>query len=221
MTEHYKKILQCPLFHGIHEVDLPHLLPCLKAFTKTYEKNEIIFLAGTTIHYTCVVLQGSVQIVYEDILGNRTIFGNVGTGELFGETFSFFQQEPLPVSVISNEESLILYLDCGGILTTCSSTCKFHHQLIENMLKIFARKNIFLNKKIRYLSKRTTREKLLAYLSDEATSSKETIFSIPFSRQELADFLCVERSAMSTELNKIKKDGILDFHKNQFRFKNS
>ena len=218
MIENSSLILQSPLFYGINEEDLSHLLPCLKAFTKTYSKNEIIFLAGSTIHHTCVVLQGGVQIVYEDILGNRTIFSRVTNGELFGETFSFFESEPIPISVISDDNTLVLFLDCRQILTTCSSTCKFHHQLIENMLRIFARKNIFLNKKIRYLSKRTTREKLLSYLSDEATASGKGIFSIPFSRQELADFLCVERSAMSTELNKLKKEGILDFHKNQFRF---
>lgn len=208
-----------PLFLGIGETDLPKLLECLGASCKTFPKNAAVFSAGDPAEYTGVLLRGSAQVVYEDAFGNRSILGALKAGGLFGEAFSFAGQERLPVSVFTQEESEILLFSTRSILQTCPAPCGFHRRLVENMVRILAQKNVTLNHKIRYLSMRSTREKLLAYLSDQAVAAGGRTFTIPFSRQELADFLCVERSAMSAQLSRLKQEGLLDYTRNRFRLR--
>lgn len=206
-----------PLFQGIGEKDLPKLLECLGASRKTFLKNAAVFSAGAPVEYTGVLLHGGAQVVYEDVFGNRSILGELKAGELFGEAFAFAGLEQLPVSVFTQKESEILFLDARRILRTCASPCGFHRLLVENMVRILAMKNVTLNNKIRYLSMRSTREKLLAYLSDQAVAAGGTTFTIPFDRQELADFLCVDRSAMCAQLSRLKQEGFLDYKRSQFR----
>ena len=166
-----------------------------------------------------VVLTGEVQTLREDLDGNRSILAAAGPGQLFGEVFACAQLDRLPVTVIASADSRILQLACRRIIETCSQSCIFHSQLIHNLLKIVARKNLMLNQKIDFISRRTTREKLMAYLTAQAKAADSRIFSIPYNRQELADYLGVERSAMSAELGKLKKEGTIDFHRNHFTLK--
>ena len=219
VSMHFSSVLELksPLFSGISDKDFVKLLTCLEARRKHFQKNEIIFSAGDPIPDTGVLLNGFAQINYEDVFGNRSILGEIGPGELFGEAFSFTNADKLPVSVAARTESDVLLINSRRILHSCPSSCEFHQRLIENMVRILAMKNVSLNKKIRYLSMRSTREKLLAYLSDQASTAESRIFEIPFNRQELADFLCVDRSAMSSELGKLKKEGLLDFHRSKFK----
>lgn len=216
MKKYHSILLNCPLFAQIKSDTLFQILYCLKAKVKPYIKNQNIFTVGDHITDTGILLTGQAQIIYEDIFGNRSILGALNPGELFGEAFSCTATSKLPVSVVALTDCDILFIDYQRILTTCPSSCAFHHQLIENMVQILANKNVLLNQKIRYLSKRTTREKLLCYLSDQAKAAESRNFTIPFQRQELADFLCVERSAMSSELGKLKKEGLIDFHRSHF-----
>ncbi len=205
-----------PLFWGIDETELQSLLGCLNARVKSYDKGEIIFLQGDKATAIGLVLTGSVQIVKEDYFGNRTILAHVGCSELFAEAFSCAGERVLEVSAVAVEQSEIMLIDYARIITTCPSSCMFHTRLIRNMLNILAEKNIQLNRKIEHTSKRTTREKLLSYLLEQAEMAHSNTFAIPFDRQELADFLCVERSAMSAELGRMRSEGLLDFKKNQF-----
>lgn len=204
------------LFKGIEESDLKPLLSCLSAKAIHYEKGQTVFSSGESIERFGIVLLGQVQIVQDDYYGNRSILAKIDTGNLFGESFAYAEIKKLPVSVVTTAESEFLFIDCHRLAVPCTKACGFHSRLIQNMLSIVSMKNISLTQKIEFTSKRTTREKLLAYLSAEAKKAGSSLFSIPFNRQELADYLAVERSAMSAELSKLRDEGVMRFHKNQF-----
>lgn len=157
-----------------------------------------------------------MQLVNDDAFGNRNIIEVIGEGEMFGEAFSCAGEKRIPLSVETQTDSEILFLDYKRVISTCSSSCLFHSRLVENMVRILGRKNVLLTKKIRHLSKRSTREKLLSYLSEEAQKTGKNEFTIPFSRQELADYLCVERSAMSAEISKLRDEGVLTTTRSTF-----
>ena len=215
-----KKYLQflggTPLFKGIRQEDLPAMLRCLQARRAVYAKREVVLLEGRPAREVGMVLSGRVQVVREDFSGNRNILAEIAPGNLFAESYSCVRAKSLPVSVISTAESEILWIDYRRTVTTCSSACRFHTRLIENMLAILASKNILLSRKIEHLSKRTTRQKLWAYLSDQASLRGAREFDIPYNRQELADYLCVDRSALSGELGRMQRDGILRFRRSHF-----
>lgn len=220
MKNHLPFLARVPLFHGIDENELSEMLHCLNAKTAGYQKGEIILLEGQPVSSVGVVLSGQVQIVKEDFSGNRNIMAELGPGSLFAESYACARSASLPVTVVGVAEGEVLWLDYARIVTTCPSACRFHTRLVENMLAILASKNILLSQKIEHVSKRTTREKLLVYLSDQAAHGSGE-FDIPFNRQELADYLCVDRSAMSNELAKMQREGILRFRRNHFRLFNA
>lgn len=217
MKKYINIIKETPLFEEVCEEDFSSLLQCLSTKTKNYKKNEVIFSIGDSAKHIGIVLSGKVQIEKNDYYGNRNILAVIEQGHLFGESFVCADISTFPVNVISIDSSSIMFIDYRKIITTCANACPFHNKLIFNMLKIVAQKNILLNQKIEFISKRTTRKKLLTYLSHQATKSDNDLFSIPFNRQELADFLCVDRSAMSSELCKMRDEGIIEFHKNTFK----
>ncbi len=204
------------LFTGIEPSQLEALLSCLSANVVRYEKGQTVFCSGETIDRFGIVLSGEVQVIQDDYYGNRSILAQIGAGNLFGESFAYAEIKALPVSVIATMESELLFIDCRRLAAPCTKACGFHSRLIQNMLHIVSRKNVSLTQKMEVTSKRTTREKLLAYLSTEAKKAGGNCFSIPFNRQELADYLFVERSAMSAELSKLRDDGVLSVHKNEF-----
>ena len=216
MKEYLPSLSGMPLFGGIPPEELSALLGCLNAKKAGYRKQDIILLEGQPVSTAGVVLSGTIRVVKEDYLGNRNILTELAPGDLFAESYACVQADRLPVTVLSVTDSEILWIDYGRIVTTCPSACRFHSRLIENMLKIIASKNIALSRKIEHVSKRTTREKILAYLSDEAAGCGKNEFDIPFGRQEMADYLCVDRSAMSAELGRLRDEGILRFHRNHF-----
>ena len=209
-------MIHSPLFKGIAENDLKELLKCLNAKESVYEKNEFIFRAGDKASSIGVIISGGVYVQKEDFWGNRTILAKLEEGDLFGEAFACREEEKLPVSVMAVEKSRILFVDYRRIITNCPNTCVFHASLIENMIRILAGKNVMLTQKMEHMSKRTTREKILSYLSAQAVRCGSNAFNIPFNRQELADYLCVERSAMSAELSKMRKEGLLSCEKSRF-----
>ena len=216
MKQYFEILKKVPLFAGILDEDIFDLLTCLNARVRAYSKGEAVFLTGEPAGAVGIVCAGGVQVIKEDFMGNRTILSKLESGDLFGEAFACGQIERLPVSVLSVAGSEILFIDYSRIVTTCSSACVFHSRLIENMLGVLASKNVMLNQKIEVLSKRSTREKLIAYLSAQAQKAGSNSFIIPFNRQELADYLCVDRSAMSNELGKLRDEGVLSFEKSRF-----
>lgn len=216
MKEYLDVLKSVDLFRGIETSELQPLLSCLSAKVDHYEKGQTVFFSGESIERFGIVLSGQVQIIQDDYYGNRSILAKTGTGNLFGESFACAEIKTLPVSVIATTECELLFIDCHRLAVPCAKACNFHSRLIQNMLNIVSMKNISLTQKIEFTSKRTTREKLLTYLSTEARKAGSSRFCIPFSRQELADYLSVDRSAMSAELSKLRDDGVLNFHKNQF-----
>lgn len=220
MKNYYEILKTCTLFREIDEGEAAAMLQCLGASVKSYAKGTYVWAAESKAVQVGIVLSGSVNIVKEDYWGNRTILAKAEKGEMFGEAFSCANMERLPVGVVASESTDIMLIDCKRIITTCSSACMFHSKLIQNMIKTLAEKNIIMTQKMDHMGKRTTREKLLSYLSGQAIKTKSNSFTIPFDRQELADYLSVDRSAMSSELGKMRDEGLVSFKKNRFILEN-
>ena len=211
------KILQMsPLFTGVNEQDMEEMISCLDGQMKTYGKTERILTEAETLKKVGVILKGCVQVENEDVFGNQNIQEMLEPGELFGAAYACAGIKNSPVSITSISESKVLFLEAGRILSVCPTACPFHQKMVENMVYILARKNVMLSEKIGHISKRSTREKLLSYLSSQSKKAGSRHFFIPFNRQELADYLCVERSAMSAELSKLRGEGLLDYKKFEF-----
>lgn len=215
--EPYLNILtQSPLFSEMAEEEILSILQCLTARNQGYKKGAFLFHSGDAIDEIGFVLEGCVTILKEDSWGNCTILSQAVPGQLFGEVYACLLGESMQVSVMALADTQVLFLNVQKILLTCSSACPYHTRLIQNLLSVIAHKTLELTRKIEHLSKRTTRGKLLSYLSAQAQTAGSVHFTIPFSRQQLADYLTVDRSAMSHELCKLRDDGILAFHKNHF-----
>ena len=207
---------KCPLFRDIDPSELPALLTCLGAKTVTADRRETVLREGEPARFVGVVLEGGVQILQEDYFGNRSILGLAGPGELFGESFACAGADSLPVSVTASLDSVLLLVDCRRILSPCEKACGFHRIILSNLMQIMARKNLAFHQKLQITSRRTTREKLLAYLNLQAKLHGSATFSIPFDRQELADYLGVDRSGLSAELGRLRNEGVLECQKNHF-----
>lgn len=216
MKKYFEVLRKCPLFNGIEDNDLLGLLGCLGAKVMSFEKKYTIFTEGSKAKYLGIVLSGSAQIVQLDYYGNRSILCGIEPSELFGEAFACAETKSIPVSVVANEPCEVLLIDCNRILHTCEKACSYHQTLIFNLMKDIATKAIMFQQKIEIVSKRSTREKLLAYLNTQARKTGKRSFDIPFDRQELADYLEVERSGLSAEISKLRKEGILNSNKNSF-----
>jgi CRP-like cAMP-binding protein len=217
--ENIALLTHCTLFSGITPDEIQTLLRCIQARTLSLPKDSTIFMEGDTVVEIGIVLSGSVQISQTDYNGNRNVLAQLGAGELFGEVFACALVPQFPVSAICTTSSCVLLCNIQKLLTVCPHTCSFHQKLITNLLQVMARKSLALNRKIECMSQKTTREKLLHYLSREAKLQGSCQFQIPYNRQALADYLGVERSAMSTELGKLKAEGILDTHGSHFHLK--
>lgn len=207
----------CALFEGIRPEDRRPMLGCLGARALDVPKNSFVFREGDPANLVGIVLKGSVQMVREDYYGNRSILARMEAPGMFGESFACADVERFPVSVVAVEDSQVLLIDSRRITVTCANACGFHNQMIFNLLKVVANKNLVLNQKIEITSRRTTREKLMAYLLLQAKIHRSDTFTIPYDRQALADYLEVERSAMSAEIGKLRRDGIIDCEKSTFR----
>ena len=207
------------LFKDISEEDLKKMLSCFSAYSKKFNREQYIFHTGDIIKEIGVVLCGGVNIIKEDFWGNRAIIAKMGEGDLFGEAFAFSKEKKLDVSVVASEKTEILFLDCHKILFSCDNGCGFHRILTENMIRMISEKNIMLTRKMEHIMKKTTRDKILSFLSEEAVKNGSSTFKIKLNRQEMADYLSVDRSALSNELSKLRKEGILDFNKNMFKLK--
>lgn len=221
MEDFFEILSQCPLFDGMELSDLNSMIACLDGKTMDVPKGSPIFLEGTPARFAGIVLSGTVQVVREDFYGNRSVMAILQPGELFAEVFSFAGLEAMPVSVIATKDSKVLLLNCRRVLTSCSNSCHFHSLLMKNLLQEMAQKNLELSRKIRYMSQKTTKQKLMAYLSDQAKLHGSTEFVISYDRQALADYLGVERSAMSAEIGKLKQSGLLDTNGSWFCLKDA
>ena len=216
--EDYIRILKgTKLFSGIAEDEISLMLSCLDAHLREYRKGEYVFRQGEHISTIMMLVDGELHIQQDDYWGNRSIISHITAGEMFGEAYIAPESGALLNDVIAEEKSTVLFLDASKALRTCSSACPFHTALIDNLFCLIARKNRSLVQKISQVTRRSTREKVLSYLSDQAKRSGKDSFSIPFDRQALADYLAVDRSALSSVLSHLRNEKIIEFHKNEFK----
>lgn len=216
MKKYIRILRRCPLFKQIEEENLLRMLTCLGAKTETFDKKYTIFAEGNPARYIGILLSGSAQVVRVDYYGNRSILTGLEPGEVFAEAFACAEVPSIPVTVIANEPSEVMLIDCAHILHTCSNHCGFHQQLIFNLMKDLATKTLIFHQKLEITSKRTTRDRLLTYLFMQAQKAGSSSFEIPFDRQELADYLEVDRSGLSAEISRLRKEGVLESDKKHF-----
>lgn len=215
--EYLSELKTMKLFYGIQESEMTAMLGCIGAYLKEYKKNQYIITLEENVEAVGILLSGKVDMIKEDLWGNKTLLVSMQKGELFGESFSCGIVKNATVSFVADTASMILFLPFSRILRTCNMSCKFHHRLIENMVTVIAEKNIVLMDKVDILSKKTLREKIATYLLQEASKQQSLYFDIPLGRVQLAEYLCVDRSALTRELNTMKAEGYIDFDKNIFR----
>ena len=204
------------LFQGIREHEIEAMLTCLSAEERTYRKDAYIYRAGDVTGRLGVVMEGAVNIIKDDVWGNRKIIENIGGGQIFGETYACLKGEPLMVDVQASERSRILFMDVNRILTTCSSSCDFHNRLIRSLMYVLAGKNLMLTKKMDIITPKSLRERVMGYLSQESVKQGSRTITVPFNRQQMADYLSVDRSALSAELSRMQRDGVISYEKNRF-----
>ena len=209
--------LNAPLFAGIKREDMGAMLHCIGYHISSFSRGEIIAFEGEHLKHIGIVLSGRVDMVKEDLWGNKTMLLRMGRNEIFGETFACGDDSLSTVTFLVSEDAAVMFMPFSRVMHSCTMACGFHHRLIENMVRLIAGKNRELMQKVDVVSKRTIREKLLAYLSIQAQQQRQRYFEIPLGRVELAEYLCVDRSALTRELAKMKEDGLIDYDRNHFR----
>lgn len=216
MKNYISILKQSQLFSGVTENEIEKMLHCLGATIHEYPKGSYIFQQGEDLKYITVLVKGKLYVQRDDFWGNRSIIHQINCGEMFGEAYASPDSGPILNDVIAVEDSSVIFFDARRILAVCSSTCKFHTMVVQNLFFSISNKNRALMQKLGHMSKRTTRDKLISYLSEQAKNNNCETFDIPFNRQQLADFLSVDRSSMSNELCKMRNEGLLTFEKNRF-----
>lgn len=219
MKDFLPAIRSSQLFSGISEGELTAMLSCLKAERRDFPKEAFVLRAGDTAESIGLVLSGSVLVIQEDVWGNRNILSKVGTGQTFAAAFACAPGSVLNMSVIAETPVAAMFLNVKRILGVCPSACTHHSRIIRNLLGELAEKNLRFSEKLTHMGQRSTRAKLMSYFSAEAQRIGKYEFDIPFSRQQLADYLAVERSGLSLELGKMRAEGLIDFHKSHFILK--
>ena len=202
-------LTQTSLFSGISQADLSNLLSCLAAVERRYSKGTVILAEGEPTQWMGLVLEGRAIISCADVWGKSSILGFAEPGAVFGEAYACVPGEALLISVCAAEETRVLFLNVGKLLTVCGNACPFHARLIRNLLSISAGKNLQLSRRIFHTTPKSIRGRLQSYFSECAKKSGSLTFKLPFNRQQLADYLGVDRSAMSSELSKMQRDGLI------------
>ena len=217
MDKNFESLKKCLLFRNVREEDYIKIINCLGGYTVKYKKDQLILEKGEVSRHICIVLSGSVQVVRDYYNGSRVIINRLGPSGIVGESVAITENTYVPVDVIAETDCEILMIDGGRVMNPCHKNCHFHINMIKNLLDNLAIKNIWLTQRIEITSRKTTREKLMAFLSMVAKDHGGNEFTIPFDRQELADFLGVERSAMSAEISKLRAEGIIESNRSWFR----
>jgi len=219
MEKYLNMLENTRLFYGADASEIKAMLSCLSAEKQFFEKGACIFRRGDSISRMALILSGEVHIQKEDFWGNLSILNHLSEGDVFGEVYAALGGETITSDAVAVRDTEILLLDVNKLMNVCSSACVFHKKVISNLMAVMAMKNKSLTAKLEHMSQRTTREKLLSYLSEQSIKAGSSSFDISFNRQQLADYLSVDRSAMSNELCKMRDEGLLVFERNHFRLK--
>ena len=217
MEKYIPVLKRTKLFSGVGEDEIMSMLSCLGARLRTYRKGEYVLREGEHLNDITVLAEGCLHIQKNDYWGNRSILGQIGIGEIFGEAYVAPESGTLLNDVIAVESSAVFFFDVKRVIITCSSACRFHSMVVQNLFFAISEKNRSLVQKLGHMSRRSTRDKLISYLSEEVKKQNSASITIPFNRQQLADYLSVDRSAMSNELCKMRDEGMLEFAKNRFK----
>lgn len=217
MQKYFDVLRSSELFIGMSDDELSALMHCLGGRVTSYERGDVIFSEGSAARHIGIVLDGSVRVTSIDYYGNRNIIDELSRGELFCEEFAALDLAEIPVSCSAKDSCSVVKLECSRILRACGQSCSHHHAMIYNLMRAIAKKSVSLHERMEITSKRTTREKLLTYLAYEAKRHGRNSFDIPFDRQELADYLEVDRSGLSTEIGKLVKEGRLASARRHFK----
>ena len=217
MGTHYEQLADMIMFQGIEKENIGILLGCLGSYPKSYSKGECIAFEEDMVRHIGIVIRGSVHMVKEDVWGNSTIMARMTRGHLFGESAACGNDSLSVVTFLAAENTEVLMIPFERVMSTCCNSCGFHQQVIKNMVILLSNKNHALMEKIEVVSKKTLREKILSYLSQESQRQGSRYFEIPLGRMELADYLCTDRSALTRELGKMRQEGLIDYDKNMFR----
>lgn len=217
MKKDFELMKKCPLFNKMDDEELNAILKSPHTKIQDFSKNNTVIAEGSNVDHVGIVLSGAVQIVRNDYYGNRSIIALINSPQIFAEVFVFSETETMPVSVVSVTDSRIMLINMKNILKDNPDRNSFYTKLTSNLLLLVTEKNLKLNEKIEIISKRTTREKIMAFLMSQAKLNGSDCFTIPYDRQALADFLEVDRSAMSAEISKLRAEGIIESKRSQFR----
>lgn len=207
------------LFRGMQEPEITSLLGCLNAAERNFQKGETILSEGSITENIGIVLSGMAVISCNDIWGNTSILGNAAPGSVFAEVYACIPGQPALVTVSAAEDTSVLFLNVGRVLTTCTNACPFHTRLIRNLLTVCAHKSLQLSQRIRHTSSKSIRGRLMSFFSECARHSGSSSFLIPYNRQQLADYLNVDRSAMCNELSKMQKEDVIEYNRNHILLK--
>lgn len=213
----YNFLAAAALFKGISPEEIRQICSCIGAREKVFGRGGTIYGMGDTVTEMGLVLSGSVSIESSDLWGSRSVMDRVDAGQVFAETYACLTDEPLMVSAVALEETAVLFLNVRRIVEICASGCAYHHNLLKNLLEISARKNLGLSRRSLHTAPKSLRERVRSFLSYQAVRNGSSDFFIPFNRQQMADYLNVDRSALSAELGKMRKEGLLDFKRSHFK----
>lgn len=215
--EHFEVLKSTKIFREASEFECQAMMFCFKTKFKTFNKHDTIIKQGDSMEHIALILKGGANVENVDVLGNISIIMKLNRGDVYGIESAYADDDFYKDSVIATEKSLVLFLDRHRLITPCQNRCRRHDTVVKNLMQIVAERNIELLNKLTHMSKKSIREKLMSYLYSQYQKEKSTYFEIPFNKTELASYLSVDRSAMSSELNKMKKEGIIDFDKRQYR----
>lgn len=216
MKEYIGLLKETELFAGVTEEGISALLDCLGARLRRYKRGEYVLRQGETVGDILLLAEGKVLIQKEDYWGNRSILSSLSPGDMFGEAYAAPGSGPLLNDATAVTDCAVIFLDINRVIGLCPASCPFHGLVLRNFVFAISGKNRTLVQKLGHMSRRSTREKLMSYLSEEAKKHSSSSFSIPFDRQQLADYLSVDRSAMSAELGRMRDEGLIEFRKNRF-----
>ena len=216
MDKYLTVFKRSPFFAGMTEDEILSILKCVRGRVERFERGAYILRAGDSTDEMGLVLSGSVLIVQEDVWGRRSLMSRCSAGDFFAEPYAATPGSVLNVSAVADGDCEVILLNVRALLTTCPTACEHHSKLIRNLVGVLAGRMLAMNDKITHMSRRTTREKLLSSLSSEAIRRGGTAFDIPYDRQQLADYLGVDRAAMSAELSKLRREGVVKCERSHF-----
>ena len=217
MEQYYDVLKSCVLFRRIEESSYKHLFHCLDAKVKSYSQEEYIFFAGDKVDYVGVVLSGRIEILKENLAGNKHIIAILDSSHMFAEGIVCTVNRLSPVTTQAMEDAKVLIIPYERVIKSCGEGCAYHIRLIQNMMEILGEKNVALNWKLDLLTLKGMREKLANYLLKVSQENGSKTFQIPLNRTELADFLNVSRTSMCRELTRMKDDGLIDLYGRSFK----